>query len=80
MENISSWMKPDGYMFVHIFVHKQFAYHFVRPSVSGRVLSRILLWVYVFVCVCVCTHIYTYAYELLSYDMNVRVMMDVVCF
>nr|AJD20225.1 coclaurine N-methyltransferase [Podophyllum peltatum] len=28
LKKISSWMKPDALLFVHIFVHKVFAYHF----------------------------------------------------
>jgi cyclopropane-fatty-acyl-phospholipid synthase len=27
--NIARWLKPDGRLFVHIFTHKDFAYHFV---------------------------------------------------
>jgi cyclopropane-fatty-acyl-phospholipid synthase len=30
MANISRWLKPDGKLFVHIFTHKEYAYHFVR--------------------------------------------------
>ena len=26
--NISRWLKPDGLLFVHIFTHKEYAYHF----------------------------------------------------
>jgi cyclopropane-fatty-acyl-phospholipid synthase len=29
MENIARWLKPDGKLFVHIFTHKELAYHFV---------------------------------------------------
>jgi len=29
MGNISRWLKPDGLLFVHIFTHREFAYHFV---------------------------------------------------
>ena len=28
MLRISGWLKPGGLLFVHIFVHKVFAYHF----------------------------------------------------
>ena len=28
MENISSWLKPEGKLFVHIFCHQKFAYFF----------------------------------------------------
>ncbi|XP_059662026.1 (S)-coclaurine N-methyltransferase-like [Cornus florida] len=28
LEKISKWMKPDGFLFVHHFCHKAFAYHF----------------------------------------------------
>jgi cyclopropane-fatty-acyl-phospholipid synthase len=29
MANISRWLKPDGKLFVHIFTHREYAYHFV---------------------------------------------------
>ena len=29
MANISRWLRPDGKLFVHIFTHKEYAYHFV---------------------------------------------------
>jgi cyclopropane-fatty-acyl-phospholipid synthase len=29
MANISRWLKPDGKLFVHIFSHREYAYHFV---------------------------------------------------
>ena len=29
LANIGRWLKPDGFLFVHIFTHKDFAYHFV---------------------------------------------------
>ena len=29
MKNIAGWLKPDGLFFAHVFVHAQFAYHFV---------------------------------------------------
>jgi cyclopropane-fatty-acyl-phospholipid synthase len=32
MGNISRWLKPDGKLFVHIFTHKEFAYHFVAKD------------------------------------------------
>lgn len=28
MAKVASWLKPDGRLFVHIFTHKDFAYHF----------------------------------------------------
>ena len=28
MANISRWLKPDGRLFVHIFTHREYAYHF----------------------------------------------------
>lgn len=28
LANVSSWLKPDGKLFVHIFTHHKFAYHF----------------------------------------------------
>merc|ERR1712183_189693 len=30
MEKISGWLKPEGKLFVHIFTHRQFAYHFQK--------------------------------------------------
>jgi len=29
LARISAWMKPGGFLFVHIFTHREFAYHFV---------------------------------------------------
>ncbi len=34
MANISRWLKPEGKLFVHIFTHKTFAYHFVARDES----------------------------------------------
>ncbi len=34
IENISRWLKPEGKLFVHIFTHKEFAYHFVARDES----------------------------------------------
>jgi cyclopropane-fatty-acyl-phospholipid synthase len=34
MANISRWLKPDGKLFVHIFTHREFAYHFVARDSS----------------------------------------------
>ncbi len=34
MANISRWLKPEGKLFVHIFTHKEFAYHFVARDES----------------------------------------------
>jgi len=34
MANISRWLKPDGKLFVHIFTHKEYAYHFVARDAS----------------------------------------------
>jgi cyclopropane-fatty-acyl-phospholipid synthase len=34
MANISRWLKPDGKLFVHIFTHKEYAYHFVAKDES----------------------------------------------
>ncbi len=34
MANISRWLKPEGKLFVHIFTHKQYAYHFVARDDS----------------------------------------------
>jgi cyclopropane-fatty-acyl-phospholipid synthase len=32
MANISRWLKPEGMLFVHIFTHKEYAYHFVAKD------------------------------------------------
>jgi cyclopropane-fatty-acyl-phospholipid synthase len=34
MGNISRWLKPDGKLFVHIFTHKEYAYHFTAKDDS----------------------------------------------
>ncbi|HEX4350509.1 MAG TPA: cyclopropane-fatty-acyl-phospholipid synthase family protein [Verrucomicrobiae bacterium] len=34
MTNISRWLKPDGKLFVHIFTHREYAYHFVARDAS----------------------------------------------
>jgi len=34
MANISRWLKPDGLLFVHIFTHREFGYHFVAKDDS----------------------------------------------
>ena len=34
MANISRWLKPDSLLFVHIFTHKEYAYHFVARDES----------------------------------------------
>jgi cyclopropane-fatty-acyl-phospholipid synthase len=34
MANISRWLKPGGKLFVHIFTHKEYAYHFVARDES----------------------------------------------
>jgi cyclopropane-fatty-acyl-phospholipid synthase len=34
MANISRWLKPEGKLFVHIFTHKEYAYHFVARDGS----------------------------------------------
>ena len=34
MANISRWLKPDGKLFVHVFTHKEYAYHFVARDES----------------------------------------------
>jgi cyclopropane-fatty-acyl-phospholipid synthase len=34
MASISRWLKPDGKLFVHIFTHREFAYHFVARDAS----------------------------------------------
>jgi cyclopropane-fatty-acyl-phospholipid synthase len=34
MGNISRWLKPDGKLFVHIFTHREMAYHFVARDAS----------------------------------------------
>ncbi|MFM8359206.1 MAG: class I SAM-dependent methyltransferase, partial [Verrucomicrobiota bacterium] len=32
--NIARWLKPDGRLFVHIFTHREFAYHFVARDAT----------------------------------------------
>jgi cyclopropane-fatty-acyl-phospholipid synthase len=34
MANISRWLTPDGKLFVHVFTHKEYAYHFVARDES----------------------------------------------
>ncbi len=34
LANIARWLKPEGRLFVHIFTHKEFAYHFVARDAS----------------------------------------------
>jgi cyclopropane-fatty-acyl-phospholipid synthase len=34
MRKISGWLKPDGKLFVHIFAHREYAYHFVPRDAS----------------------------------------------
>jgi len=34
MANIAGWLREDGLLFVHIFTHRQFAYHFVARDAS----------------------------------------------
>ena len=34
MANISRWLTPDGKLFVHIFTHKEYAYHFIARDES----------------------------------------------
>jgi cyclopropane-fatty-acyl-phospholipid synthase len=34
MANISRWLKPDGKLFVHIFTHREYAYHFFARDSS----------------------------------------------
>ena len=34
MANISRWLKPEGKLFVHIFTHREYAYHFVARDAS----------------------------------------------
>jgi cyclopropane-fatty-acyl-phospholipid synthase len=34
LANISRWLKPDGKLFVHIFTHREYAYHFVARDAS----------------------------------------------
>ncbi len=34
MGNISRWLKPEGKLFVHIFTHREYAYHFVARDES----------------------------------------------
>jgi len=34
LRNIARWLKPDGRLFVHIFTHREYAYHFVPRDES----------------------------------------------
>lgn len=34
LANIARWLRPDGRLFVHIFTHREFAYHFVARDAS----------------------------------------------
>ena len=34
MANIARWLRPGGQLFVHIFTHKEFAYHFVARDAT----------------------------------------------
>ena len=34
MANISRWLKPEGKLFVHIFTHREYTYHFVARDAS----------------------------------------------
>lgn len=34
MANISRWLKPNGKLFVHIFTHREYAYHFIARDSS----------------------------------------------
>ena len=34
MANVARWLKPDGQLFVHVFSHRQYAYHFVARDAS----------------------------------------------
>lgn len=39
LANVSRWLKPDGKLFVHIFTHRNFAYHF-EPEGPGDWMAR----------------------------------------
>jgi cyclopropane-fatty-acyl-phospholipid synthase len=39
LANISRWLKPDGKLFVHIFTHQKFAYHF-EPKGESDWMAR----------------------------------------
>ena len=30
MSKVADWLKPEGKLFIHIFTHKQFSYHFQK--------------------------------------------------
>jgi cyclopropane-fatty-acyl-phospholipid synthase len=34
LANIARWLRPDGRLFVHIFTHREYAYHFIPRSSS----------------------------------------------
>ena len=37
MAKIANWLNPAGQLFVHIFTHKQFAYHFDKGLHCQRI-------------------------------------------
>jgi cyclopropane-fatty-acyl-phospholipid synthase len=39
LANIGRWLRPDGRLFVHIFTHKEYAYHFI-PRGPGDWMAR----------------------------------------
>jgi hypothetical protein len=41
MKKIASWLRPEGLLFVHIFVHRSLPYHFeVQALLSARSINR----------------------------------------
>jgi cyclopropane-fatty-acyl-phospholipid synthase len=40
LETISGWLRPEGKLFVHIFVHRQFAYHFDSSPKADDWMAR----------------------------------------
>lgn len=40
LKRISNWLRPDGCLFVHIFTHRLFAYHFENEGVDDDWMAR----------------------------------------
>ena len=39
LQNISTWLKPEGKLFVHIFTHREFPYHFEKGWMAENFFS-----------------------------------------
>jgi len=54
LEKVSSWLKPSGLIFIHIFAHKEFPYHFETDGSSWMaehflLVVQCLLMIYFFI-------------------------------